>query len=312
MYKVLVILAYFNGEKYIEEQLTSILYQINCDIDIFIFDDFSNDNLYEALKKFDKYSNIRLIKNEVNSQSAAYNFLNSILSINDDILCKYDYIALSDQDDIWLPSKLKRSIDKMLYTNSNLYCSDLLSMKIGNYNIIKKSYNQTRYDFLFEGGSAGCTYVFDFQLLLYLKNCLENLNYLQWPKLNNNIDCFSHDWFIYFIARSNSYKVYIDNEINILYRIHDNNVHGGLNINSFSSFYKRIKLIKDGWYIKQVLGFMFYLEKDTKEYKIYSLYTRNIFTRIYVLLKYNFKLMRSKSKFLIFFIVSLIPQKIKS
>ena len=309
MYKVLVILAYFNGEKYIEEQLTSILYQINCDLDIFIFDDLSNDNLLEVLNKFDSFKNINLIRNKQNSKSAAFNFLNSFLSIDNDVIKKYDYIAFSDQDDIWLPSKLNRSINNMLNTKSNLYCSNLLSMKKDNFKTIYKSNSQVEFDYLFEGGSAGCTYVLDINFSIFFKKCINNLNYLNWPKLNN-IQCFSHDWFIYFIARSNSYKVHIDNQVNILYRIHESNVHGGLNINSFSSIYKRIKLVKDGWYIKQILGFMNYVKKDSIEYNIYSLYTRNIFTRIFVLIKYNFKLMRSKPKFLLFFIFSLIPQKL--
>ena len=52
--KVLVILASFNGEKYIYDQINSILLQEDVSIDIFIFDDKSTDSTIDVVKKFSK------------------------------------------------------------------------------------------------------------------------------------------------------------------------------------------------------------------------------------------------------------------
>ena len=59
--------------------------------------------------------------------------------------------------------------------HSSLYFSNLIlwDEKTNNKSIINKSYPQKKYDFLFEGGSAGCTYVFTNDFCLGLKNVLK-------------------------------------------------------------------------------------------------------------------------------------------
>jgi rhamnosyltransferase len=303
--KILVILASYNGEKYIEEQIDSILNQESICLDLIIFDDASTDNTCDFLEIYDSNPRVKVCKREFGTGSAASNFLKGIVSINEEIINNYEFIAFADQDDIWLKNKLFEAVKIIKNEDSSLYCSNLIlwDTKTNKESIINKSYPQKKYDFLFEGGSAGCTYVFTNVFCLDFKKVIKDSNFSEWQY-------FSHDWFIYFYARINKYKVSIDCNAYIKYRIHSENVHGQLNKNSLFALRERLKLIKEGWYFKQIKGFKNLIEKDSIEYKIYSLYSKNYFSRLYVLCKYNFTLMRSSKKFIKFFIVSLLPLKI--
>lgn len=304
--KILVILASYNGEKYIKDQIESILSQKGVLVQIKIFDDVSSDKTVRILEDFSNDSRIQLIKNSSPTGSAANNFLGAIKSIKVDVIKQYDYVAFSDQDDIWLSGKLKAAAEMLEKDQSSLYMSNLIlwEEKSNLKSIINKSYPQKEYDFLFEGGSAGCTYVFTNNFCINLKNTLVKVDYARW-------NFFSHDWFIYFYARINDFKVSIDRNAFILYRIHDNNVHGQLNINSIYAAKERLRLVKEGWYFENIKGFMQLTPENSKERAIYRLYSQNYFTRLFVLFKYNFEMMRSYKKFIQFFIVSLLPLKYK-
>lgn len=303
--KFLVILASYNGEKYIKEQIDSILSQESVDLDIKIFDDVSTDDTLNVLEYFKNNNQIEIIQNPIGSGSAANNFFNAIKNNNFENIGKYDFIAFADQDDIWLPRKLKAATEMLLRQQSDLYCSNLIlwDEQTSTEMIINKSYPQKKYDYLFEGGSAGCTYVFTNKFYLGLKDILKNVNYTNWKY-------FSHDWFVYFVARNNNFKVSIDSNAYIKYRIHASNVHGQLNKNSLFAVKERLKLIKEGWYFKQIRGYNSILAKDSVEFRIYEMYSRSYFSRMYIIFRYNFQLIRSSKKFIQFFLVSLLPIKI--
>ena len=303
--KILVILASYNGAKYIKEQVESILNQDAVTVAIKIYDDVSQDATIEVVKQLCQDERVQLIINPSPSGSAANNFFNAIVSLGDEVVSQYDYLAFSDQDDIWLPRKLKAATEMLVKDQSSLYLSNLIlwEEKKDSKSIIKKSYPQKKYDFLFEGGSAGCTYVFTNKFCIDLKRTLKTVDYKNWK-------FFSHDWFVYFYARINGCRVSIDTNAYILYRIHEFNVHGQLNVNSFFAISERMKLIKKGWYFAQIEGFKNLISSNSVEERIYKLYAKNYFTRLYVLLRYNFDLMRSSKKFIQFFIVSVLPIKI--
>jgi rhamnosyltransferase len=303
--KILIILAAYNGEKYIKEQIESILEQCEVCSNIKVFDDASKDKTLKVLNFFKDEERVEIIKNTVGSGSAANNFFNAIKSISDDIIKGYDFVAFADQDDIWLPEKLNAAAAMLVKEQSSLYCSNLIlwDEKSNSESFINKAFEQKKFDYLFEGGSAGCTYVFTNDFCIGLKNVLEKTNYAQWKY-------FSHDWFVYFYARLNGLLVSIDNNAYIKYRIHSDNVHGQLNKNSVYAIKERLKLIKNGWYFQQIKGYNKFISPGSLEREIYHLYTKNYFSRLYVLLRYNFQLMRSSKKFIQFFIISLLPIKI--
>ena len=302
---VLVILASFNGENYIKEQINSILNQTDIKIILNIYDDCSNDSTSRIIQDFN-HPKINLYQNNSPSGSAANNFLNAIKMIDLEELTHISYIAFSDQDDIWLPNKINEAIKMLQTKKSELYMSNLIlwEEKRNKKTIIDKSYTQKKFDYLFEGGSAGCTYVFSSKFAKNLQVALLNINYINWK-------FFSHDWFVYFFARLNFYKVVIDKDAYIIYRVHHTNVHGQLNLFSFFAIKERFNLVKNGWYFRHAEGYMNMLCKNSEEYKIYSMYTRNYFTRMYVIFRYNFSLIRSPIKAIQFFIVSLLPIQTK-
>jgi rhamnosyltransferase len=303
--KILVILAAYNGAKYIEEQMDSILKQDSVYLDIMVFDDCSTDNTIEVLNKYKSNANVSINKREKGTGNAPRNFLDAILSLTDEFVNSYNFIAFSDQDDIWFPNKMFEAGKMLRKEQSSLYFSNLnLWDENTNYKaIINKSYPQKKYDFLFEGGSAGCTYVFTNDFCIGLKKILKSTNYYDW-------ELFSHDWFVYFYARANGFKVSIDNNAYITYRIHANNSYGQVNKISISAIKERLKYIKNGWYFNHIEEFRVYITPNSVESKIYYLYTKNYFTRLYVLIRYNFELMRSSKKFIQFFIISLLPIRI--
>ena len=102
-----VALAVYNGEPYLYKQLESIVRQELLPIEIIIVDDGSSDNSENIIRSFDFGSiKCKYYKNDINLGPIA-NFKKAIG------LCAGDFIALCDQDDIWLPVKLKRSYEAM-------------------------------------------------------------------------------------------------------------------------------------------------------------------------------------------------------
>jgi len=102
-----VALCTYNGEKFLAQQINSILNQSYPVDEIIICDDCSTDNTIEIIKNFQRKPGciIKLVVNEV-SLGAIKNFEKAIS------LCIGEIVFLSDQDDIWLENKVKTIIDK--------------------------------------------------------------------------------------------------------------------------------------------------------------------------------------------------------
>ena len=209
--KIAVLLTTYNGEKYIEQQLDSIIFQQgNFSIDIFISDDGSLDNTLHICKKQKYKKNIKKIYN-VNFKSFSKNFLYLVKKIPKN----YDYYAFCDQDDIWLKDKFKRAI-KILNKNFSLYCSRTILInnnleKIGYSPLFKKPPSFA--NSLVQSIAGGNTMVFKqkiFRALLKFKT----------------FNAPSHDWLLYIITTGIGEKVYYDKISKIYYRQHNNNLVG--------------------------------------------------------------------------------------
>ncbi|WP_454975752.1 glycosyltransferase [Capnocytophaga bilenii] len=297
MTKVKILLATYNGELYITQQIESIISQEGVIVDIIINDDGSNDTTVSKIKA--SYPTIKIKENIPPTGAAANNFLKMISEL--DFTEKFEYIALSDQDDVWLPQKLLVATNILENEKYDLYCSNLTkwNMESGKYSLLKKDYPQKRFDYLFEGGSAGCTYVLTKYFAKKLKDLISQIDFKEWG-------VFSHDWFIYFFARSNDYKVFIDKNSYIHYRIHNNNVHGYLNQLSLKTIKIKIDKVLKGYYQSYIKNHIKCLKKGTLEYKIYQQFLGNYFQRNWVVLRYNFQLMRSKKKYIMFLLLNLL------
>lgn len=297
---VKILLATYNGEKYIKEQLDSIVNQKNVDVDIVVSDDGSNDDTLKVIKV--KFPNIPFFVNKPGTGSAAKNFLKMVSNINFDE--DFDYVSFSDQDDIWLPEKMHVAVNLLQKKNANLYCSNLTKWDTSNnqYSLLKKDFPQKKYDFLFEGGSAGCTYVFTRYFAKELQDFILTLDSSNWKG-------FSHDWLVYFFARSRNYGVVIDSNSYIHYRLHQENVHGHLNKFSWNTIKEKSSQVLNGYYQNQIINYIKYLDKNSEEYSIYKKFLKGYFYRNIVIWKYNTELMRDKKKFLIFALLNLLKFK---
>ncbi len=102
-----IALATYNGEKYLREQLESVLNQSCKDFELIVCDDCSSDNTLDLLHEYaQKDSRIKIFQNEVNL-GFKKNF-EKILS-----LCSGEYIAFCDQDDIWHPDHLETLLNNI-------------------------------------------------------------------------------------------------------------------------------------------------------------------------------------------------------
>ncbi len=240
--KIAILLAAYNGENWIVEQIKSILNQINVSIDILVSIDFSTDNTFQLIKELQYFNtNIKILKYGESFGGAAKNFYRLIKEVD---VSKYDFVALSDQDDIWLPDKLYQGVNKLKLFGFDAYSSDVIAFwSDGRTKLIKKSYPQKKYDFMFESAGPGCTYILKTTVIAeFQKFLLDN-----WLEINQ-IDL--HDWLIYAFCRSNTYKWLIDSNVGMLYRQHGNNQFGA-NV-SIRSYFTRLSLIKNGWYFGEV------------------------------------------------------------
>ena len=201
-FKVAVLLAAYNGRHWIEEQLNSILNQENVNVEIFISVDLSTDQTYEFVKSLEKKNkSIIALPYGERFGDAAKNFYRLIKDVKID---QYDFIALADQDDIWLAQKLNRAINKINDIKCDAFSSDTIAFwENGREKYFKKSFPQKKYDYLFEAAGTGCTYVFRSKPLISFKNFL----LLNWNSVNN---VFFHDWMIYAFFRTYKYNWYID------------------------------------------------------------------------------------------------------
>ena len=95
---VSVAMATYNGEKFLKEQIDSILCQLEAQDELIVSDDGSSDATLEILKEYRKDKRVQVFVNP--SKGVVSNFENALKQ------CQNDLIFLSDQDDIWLPEKV--------------------------------------------------------------------------------------------------------------------------------------------------------------------------------------------------------------
>lgn len=209
MTKISVCIATYNGEKYIIEQLNSILCQLNDDDEVVISDDYSTDNTLELIRSI----NDKRIKIVYNNSDKGYtaNFENAL------IYCKGDYIFLSDQDDIW--EKNKVSICVNLLDRYDFVVSDCLIIddekKIINNSFFK--FRKTSFSIagnIIRFGFIGCSFAFK-------RNVLEVA--LPFPK--NRKYCTHDNWI--FLVSSIFFKYKVIHSPLFYYRRHGSNTSSG-------------------------------------------------------------------------------------
>lgn len=102
-----ILMATYNGEEYISGQIDSLLSQTFSDFTIWISDDASTDRTWDILKAYSERNpeKIKISQRKENSGGAKHNFFEMMLSVKD------EYIMLCDQDDVWLPQKIEKTLE---------------------------------------------------------------------------------------------------------------------------------------------------------------------------------------------------------
>ena len=108
-----ILLATYNGEKYLSELIDSILSQTYKNIRLIISDDCSKDNTREILDKYKKEDSRVIVYKQEQNQGYVKNFEFLLKKVES------NYYMLADQDDVWLPEKVEKSLQKLKAENAD-------------------------------------------------------------------------------------------------------------------------------------------------------------------------------------------------
>lgn len=284
--KVEILMATYNGEKYLKSLINSIVNQTYKNWNLLIRDDCSTDNTIKIINKLknDYSDKVKIIENNKKRLGACQNF--------HELLKKSTakYLFFCDQDDIWLKNKIEISMKKMLelekiygknhsiliHTNLKLINSSnkIISNSFWAYCSIEPEKMYIPEVLFFQNIITGCT---------ILINDSAKRKSLPIPE-----EALMHDWWI--ALRIAKYgKIENINTPTILYRQHKNNFSGIKKLGIFSSlipnisftlnlFFKKLKIMNKilGYQINNLKAFLFLLYFSYKRYK-------NIFLKKFIL-----------------------------
>lgn len=220
--KISVCIATYNGEKYIEEQLVSILNQSMRVDEIIISDNISTDNTLEIIKKLND-SRIKICSYDKKNR-VALNFENALKK------CSGDIIFLSDQDDVWDFKKVEICVDSLKENDLVVHNAKLNDKNFFEENGVRKNILTN----IYKSSFLGCC-------MCFKKNILEKA--LPFPKefdTDKKPRMHGHDTWLGMIALLNK-RVKFLNECLIFYRRHD------FNVSESSETSKRTLLEKLEW-----------------------------------------------------------------
>jgi glycosyltransferase involved in cell wall biosynthesis len=220
MWKVQVLMSTYNGEKYLREQIDSILAQKTklgekqIEISLLVRDDGSQDGTVGILEEYCKKDpRVSYIKGK--NMGACKSFFELMKQAGGEM----DYIAFSDQDDIWNKNKIRRAVSGLgRYEDiPALYAGDL-EIVDEKLNILKISENTSKNfhpsfgNSLIENICTGCTIVINKKLYQMVVKTIPEHAYM-------------HDWWLYMTASCFGHVIY-DPVPFIFYRQHEHNVIG--------------------------------------------------------------------------------------
>lgn len=213
-----ILMATYNGEKYLKEQIESILNQSYSNFRLIISDDCSKDNTKSILQDYSKKDNRIIVYYQEKNLGYVKNFEFLLSKVENNLY------ALSDQDDIWMPEKIEKAVEKIKQDNADLYFSDLIIVDENSNKISESFWKQKGFykkvlkdkkhrGLLLNNYITGCTIVSKKEFLKDILPLPQNTKYM------------IHDYWIA-IVLSKKGKIVYDNNSYIKYRQHDYNQVG--------------------------------------------------------------------------------------
>lgn len=239
MARTTILMATYNGERYLSDQLNSFLRQSYADWDLWVSDDGSSDSTKDILNKFSVNHGTEHAVTVIDGphQGFVYNFLN-LTSV-----CRNDseFFAFSDQDDIWENDKLERALKWLETIPSSipaLYCSrteivdeNARPTSPATYSPlmkIKPSFENA----LVQSIAGGNTMVFN----RAAKKLIDDFGGV--------VPVPSHDWWLYLLVSAVDGKIHYDPYSSLMYRQHEENIVGSNR--SFGALFSRLNKFLDG------------------------------------------------------------------
>ena len=245
--KVVVLLATYNGEKYIKEQLDSIIAQTYQDFIVYISDDGSHDGTLEILNNYsNNYSNkIVLVKSSNTKHGAKQNFIHLLHAVDSDIF------LFSDQDDVWdkqhieslvkcyatLQTKEKK-LPVLIHSDLKIVDAQLntICRSIFNFNQMPKIASGA-YNYFVQNNVTGCS--------MLINNALKTILFKNEFLMNENLDVLPmHDHLFACIASVLGNIIFVD-KVTVNYRQHNDNVVGAKNTKTIGYNLKKILSIHE-------------------------------------------------------------------
>lgn len=218
MKKVAVILSTYNGEKYLKEQMDSLISQKDVDITLFVRDDGSKDSTSQIIQEYSNQLEILFFQEE--NLGFERSFMEAVLKTQD---YHFDAYAFCDQDDIWYEDKLSKGIEYITSQGKNspiLYCSN--QQIIDEQGQFVRDEGDKRNDItkessLFALNQRGCVMIWNDLLHQHLV--------ASYQKIHSNEFIPAHDTWITVLAYSVG-QVYFDNSKTMGYRVSTHNTAG--------------------------------------------------------------------------------------
>jgi rhamnosyltransferase len=216
--RVIVLLATYNAGAWLDDQVDSLLAQQGVQVRVVASDHGSTDDTVPRLLTRQAAGQpVSVLPGKAPGRGSAANFFHLLRQA---VLGEHDFVALSDQDDVWRPERLQRALQQMAAHSAAGYSCDVLAVwPDGRRATIRKSQPQRALDYLLEPAGPGCTYVLRRDLAQALGDELRTE-----PQRFDAIR--QHDWVVYAYARTHGWHWLIDRYEGLDYRQHDDNEVG--------------------------------------------------------------------------------------
>lgn len=298
MNSVSIILATYNGEKYISEQINSILNNTFTNWILWVFDDGSTDKTISIIEEYViLYPDKIILKRNSKNKGLILNFLEGLQYAANYIDKISNYFMFCDQDDVWMPDKIEKTL-KHMQKMENKYGKDSPVAVFTDALVVDENLN-TLHSSFYEAGRLNTKKVDLSHIMMENKliGCTVMLNHplqLKISKLPNHARF--HDWWIALIAAAFGTIGYLP-VATISYRQHSNNVVGNQNFlsyvkNRITSLQKQREVlhntIEQVNEFYQIYGLELPIEKKKEVYIFAHLDNVNWILKRFYILKYGF------------------------